>query len=216
MVKSVSRKKRSGPYMWEYRPATATTWGPRKKVRSRLRTFRTTNLPQSALSLIANQLGRNIGRLHLSSPSHMRSVTQPHFNRQRKVENLRRRINFLGPVNTRHVNPSYIQIVRRLQSLNRTPNENYNRRGELGTGYHVRRIQNMQNLIGRLQRQNNNGYINTTTGNLYTFNSRGGHLTHVPANPQQPYITIATGLKRRTNGTLHFNTRRRKQQIRNR
>lgn len=216
MAPKVPRKKRSGPYMWEYIPATAKTWGPRKKVRSRKRTFRTTNLPQSAINLIAFQLGRNIGRLHLSAPSQMRTVTQPHFNRQSKIEKLRRSINFRGPVNTRSVNPSYIQIVRRLHSLNRTPNENYNMRGELSTGYHMRRIQSMQNLLGRLQRQNNNGYVNATTGNLYTFNSRRGHLTSVPANPQQPSITIATGLKRRMNGTLHFNTRRRKQQLRNR
>lgn len=207
----ITKKKRSGPYMWEYRSVAPSTWGIRKKVRSRKRIFRGENLPQSVLNLISGQLGRNVGRLHVASPSHMRHVSQPHFNRQRKVEKLR---NLIRGRLARRINPSYIQIVQRLATLNRTPNNNYEMRNQTSTGWHTRRIQNMQNLLGRLQLQGTNRYYNAQRNNTYMFND--GKLVFSPNDPRRPNITIAYGLKRRANGTLYFNTRRRKQQLRNR
>lgn len=207
MIEKVTRKKRSGPYVYEYvrRPGRSV---PIKKMRSYKRRG-LANVPQNAMNLIASQLGRNVGKLYITSPKNVRNVLQPSMNTQRKIAELRSKLNFRL---TRNVNPAYIQIVRRLQQINRTPDNNYEMRGNYSTGYHARRIQNMENLLARIQRQGNGMYRNHRK--RYEFNR--GSLIAVPNNPRGVYITIAKGLSKRPNGSLYFNLRKRRERQRTR
>lgn len=174
------------------------------------------NVPQSAMQLIASKLGgKNVASLYVTSPKYVRNVLKPKLNTQKKVATLRQKLGFNGTVNTRMVNPAYVQIVNRLKQINNTPNNNYYMRGEYGTGYHARRIQNLQNLLGRLEQTNTNYYRNRANPNKhYEFSKNGGQLVAVPVNPQGVYVTIARGLTKRPNGTLFFNLRKRRERSR--
>lgn len=174
------------------------------------------NLPKNFLVNLVKKLPRkNAAMLAIASPrSNVRHALKPTMNKYKKIENLRRKISFRGNVNSLRVNPAYIQIVRRLQELNNTPNNNYEMRGNTSTGRHTRRIQAMQNLINRLQFQGANMYWNRRNNKNYEFNR--GSLIAVPNNPHRPYITIAKGLSKRPNGTLFFNVRKRHDRKRNR
>lgn len=174
------------------------------------------NLPKNFLVNLVKKLPRkNAAMLAIASPrSNVRHALKPTMNKYKKIENLRRKLNFRGNVNSFRVNPAYVQIVRRLQELNNNPNNNYEMRGSTSTGWHTRRIQNMQNLLGRLQRQGNNMYWNRRNDKEYEFNR--GSLIAVPNNPRRPYITIATGLSKRPNGSLFFNLRKRHDRKRSR
>lgn len=206
---SVPRKARSGPYVWEYTSASKT-----KKMRAHKRRG-LVSVPQSAMNMIANQLGKNVSKLYLTSPESVRNVLMPHMKRHKKVSNLRGKINIMSrtALNTRRVNPGYIRIVRRLQELNRTPNENYERRGEYSTGWHSRRIQSMMNLLRRLGRPmpvgDPNQYYNATHNRTYHYEPKSKHLTVSPNHPRGVYVTVAKGLNRKPNGTLYFNLRKR-------
>ena len=159
------------------------------------------NLPPNALNLIAKKLkGESIGSLYISSPVHVRSAIQPHFNKTRRnIANLRQKITgFRGSVNTRTINPGYVRIVKRLQKLNKTPNNVYER------------IQNMQNLLGRLVMTNQGRYRN---GNSY-YNFNKGRLVAVPRNIGGVYVTVAKGISKRPNGSLYFNLRKRRERRR--
>lgn len=161
------------------------------------------NLPKNFLINLMKKLPRkNAAMMYIASPRNVRYALKPNMNKYKKIENLRRKINFRGNVNSRTVNPNYIRIVRRLQQLNNTPNNNYELRGKTSTGWHTRRIQNMQNLIGRL-RLNGNQYVNDRTNKRYNYNKRT--LIAVPNNPRGVYVAVARGLKRRPNGSLYFN-----------
>ncbi len=205
----VPRKKRSGPYVWGY-----TNPLRRKKMRLHKRRG-LLNVPQSAMNLIAQGLGRNVGKLYITSPRSVRSVLTPSMNLQRKIASLRGKLNFRGTVNTRYVTPAYIQLVRRLQQINRTPNNNYNRRGETSTGWHAMRIQGMENLLGRLELQAPGMYWNSRNNREYEYTNKG-NLIALPNNPRAPYMTIARQLSVRPNGTLYFNLRKRRERQRTR
>jgi hypothetical protein len=169
------------------------------------------NLPPGALNLIAKKLNaRSIASLYMTAPKHVRNVLKPNLNTYRKISNLRSKIGFRGSVNTRTVNPAYIQIVRRLQQINKTPNNNYEMRNEYSTGYHSRRIQNVQNLLGRLVMTNVGRYRN---GNSY-YNFNKGSLVAVPRHGGGVYVTVAKGISKRPNGSLFFNLRKRRERQR--
>lgn len=155
------------------------------------------NLPKNFLVNLMKKLPRkNTAMMYIASPRNVRYALDPTMKKYKKIENLRRKINFRGNVNSRTVNPNYIRIVRRLQQLNNTPNNNYD------LGWHTRRIQNMQNLLGRL-RLNGNQYLNDRNNRRYNYNKRS--LIAVPTNPRGVYMTVARGIKRRPNGSLYFN-----------
>lgn len=167
------------------------------------------NLPPNALSLIGSHLkGKNIASLYLTSPKYVRNIIKPNLNKQKKIGNLRNKLNFRSTVNTRIVNPSYIQIVKRLQQLNNTPNNVYEMRGNTGTGYHARRIKNMENMLGRLVMINQGRYHNRNNNRYYNFSK--GSLVSVPRTIGGVYITVAKGLSKRPNGSLFFNLRKRR------
>lgn len=192
-----------------------TRSGKRKRVSSPPK-MSLANLPQSALNLIAKKLkGGSIGPLYISAPSHMRNVIQPHFNKTRRnIENLRNKLTFRSRVNTRRVNPAYMRIVKRLQQINKTPNNVYEMRGNYGTGYHARRIQSMENMLGRLVMTNQGRYHNRNNNRYYNFSK--GSLVAVPRNPGGVYVTVAKGISKRPNGSLFFNQRKRRERQRTR
>lgn len=191
----IPTKKRSGPYVWEY-------VRPGKKIRShKMRGL--ANVPQSAMKLISNKLGgANVAKLFMTSPKHVRNVLKPNLKNHQLTAKLRNKIQY-----AREVTPDYIRIVRRLQQVNRTPNENYEMRGNTSTGWHVRRIKNMENLLGRLVLNGNGTYRNGQK--RYDFNKKSRNLVAVPTNPRGVYVTIARGVSKRPNGTLYFNLRKR-------
>lgn len=161
------------------------------------------NLPKNFMINLMKKLPRkNATMMYIASPRNVRYALKPNMNKYKKIENLRRKINFRGNVNSRTVNPNYIRVVRRLQQLNNTPNNNYVMRGKTSTGYHIRRVQEMQNLLGRLRR-NGNQYVNDRNGRRYNYNR--GSLVSVPTHPSGVYVTIARGLKHKPNGRLYFN-----------
>jgi hypothetical protein len=127
------------------------------------------------------------------------------MNKAKKIATLRSKLDFRGPVNTLRVNPAYIRVVRRLQELNNTPNNNYEKKDKTSTGWHARRIQRMQNLLDRLVLTNNGIYRNRNRNNNY-YNFNKGSLTAVPRNRQRGvYVSVARGLSKRPNGSLYFN-----------
>lgn len=207
--KPVPKSKRSGPYVWGYT-------NPLRIKKTRIHKRRgLSNIPQSAMSLIAQALHRNVGKLYMTSPRSVRSVLTPSMNVQRKIASLRGKLNFRGPLNTRYVTPAYIQIVRKLQQINTTPNSNYNRRGETSTGWHARRIQGMENFLGRLEFQSPGMYWNSRNNREYLY-TRKGNLIALPNNPRGRTMTIARQLSVRPNGTLYFNLRKRRERQRTR
>lgn len=206
--KSVPKKKRSGPYVWVYSSPSKT-----KKRRAHKRRG-LTNVPPSAMSIIANKLHRNVGSLYAASPKSVRNVLTPHMAHYKQVANLRSKIDPMlrTSVNTRTVNPGYIRIAQRLHQLNRTPNRNYEMRGEFSTGWHVRRVQSMMNLLRRLRQPlagDPDEYYNERNNRNFSYNSRSKTLIAQPRHPRGAWVTIARDLNRRPNGSMFFNLRKR-------
>lgn len=210
---SFPKKKRSGPYIWEYSSASKI-----KKRRSHKRRG-LSSVPQTAMSIIGSKLGKNVTKLYMTSPKSIRNVLKPNMNLQKKIFNLRSKINprtGRSSVNWRRVNPGYVRIVKRLQELNRTPNENYEMRGENSTGWYVGRVQSIMNLMRRLRQlvANANLYYNEVGNRNYQYSPKSKTLIAEPNNPRGVYVTIAKGVNRRPNGSLFFNLRKRKERKR--
>ena len=198
---NVKKQKRSGPYVWEYVRSPGASV-PVKKMRSHKRRG-LANVPQSAMNIISTQLGRNVGKLYLTSPKYVRSVLQPSMNTQHQIAKLRGK---LTPRFTRTVHPGYISIVRRLQEIN--GNNNFTRA-------HVNRIQRMQKILERLYNTSGRGrYSNNRNdrGN-YVYHKKGGVLYFDPHDMRRIY-KVAKGVSKRPNGTLFFNLRKRRERQR--